>query len=112
YRNNLTEMVRALKQQGARGILMTSNPLYWSSTTLKLYGKPPYQPDHADGFNVILRDYIGAVREIAETEKVGLVDVFAAFEAYDAESKHKQGSLSSDGMHPGAAGQRIIADLL
>jgi lysophospholipase L1-like esterase len=112
YRNNLTEMVQALKEQGMRVVLMTSNPLYWSATTLELYGKPPYQPEDVDGFNVVLRDYITAVREIAKTEDVGLVDVFAAFEAYDAEPKHKPGALSPDGMHPADAGHRIIADLL
>lgn len=112
YHKNLTEMVQALKEQGARVVLMTPNPLYWSATTLKLYSKPPYRPDDVDGFNVVLRDYNAAVREIAQTEDVGLVDVFAAFEAYDADPKHKHGSLNSDGMHPGDVGHRIIADLL
>lgn len=112
YRRNLTEMIRDLKEQGARVVLMTPNPIYWSETTLRLYGKPPYQPDDVDGFNVLLRDYNTALEEIAKTEEVGLVDVFAAFEAYDAEPKHKAGSLNSDGMHPGDPGHRIIADLL
>ncbi len=112
YRNNLTEMVQALKSRGTRVVLMTSNPLYWAATTLKLYDKPPYRPEDVDGFNVVLRDYVSAVREIAKTEDVGLVDVFAAFEAYDAEPKHKPGALNPDGMHPGDAGHRIIADLL
>ncbi len=112
YRKNLNEMVQTLKKQGVRVVLMTPNPLYWSATTLKLYDKPPYRPDDDDGFNVVLRDYVAAVREIAKTQDVGLVDVFAAFEAYDAESKHKPGSLNPDGMHPGDAGHRIIANLL
>lgn len=112
YRKNLSEMIRVLKEQGVRVVLMTPNPIYWSATTRKLYGKPPYQPDDVDGFNVILRDYVAAVREIAKAEDVGLVDVFAAFEAYDAEPKHKPGSLNPDGMHPGDMGHRIIADRL
>lgn len=112
YRKNLTEMIELLKKQGARVVLMTPNPLHWSATTLKLYGKPPYKPDDVDGFNLVLRDYVTAVREIAKAQHVGLVDVFAAFEAYDAEPKHKPGALTPDGMHPGDAGHRIIADLL
>jgi lysophospholipase L1-like esterase len=112
YRKNLTEMIQTLKEQGTRVVLMTSNPLNWSETTLKLYGKSPYQPEDVDGLNVMLHDYITAVREIAKTENVGFVDVFAAFEAYEAEPNHKPGSLSSDGMHPGDAGHRIIANLL
>ncbi len=112
YRNNLTDMIRTLKKQGARVVLMTSNPIHWAPKTRELYGKPPYKPDDLDGFNVILRDYVAAVREIARKEVVGLVDVFAAFEDHDAKPKHKPGSLTPDGMHPGNAGHRIIADLL
>lgn len=53
-------MVQTLKDQGARVVLMTPNPLYWSATTLKLYGKPPYRAEDADGFNVVLRDYLAS----------------------------------------------------
>ncbi len=112
YRKNITEMIQLLKKQGVRVVLMTSNPIHWADKTRELYGKPPYQPDDVDGFNVILRDYVATVREIAKKESVELVDVFAAFEAHDADPKHKAGSLTPDGMHPGNPGHRIIADLL
>lgn len=112
YRNNLTEMVRTLKERNVRVVLMTSNPIHWTDKTLELYGKPPYRPGEVDGFNVILRDYVVAVREIAAKEKVGLVDVFAAFEEFDASSERKPGSLTPDGMHPGSPGHRITVDLL
>ena len=65
-----------------------------------------------DGFNVVLRDYVQAVREIAQVEGVGLVDVFAAFQAHDAQPGKKPGSLARDGIHPDDEGQRIISDLL
>ncbi len=112
YRSNLEGMIGVLKKQGARVVLMTSNPIHWAPKTRELYGKAPYKPDDVDGFNVILRDYVKAVREIAKKERVELIDVFAAFEAHDAEPKHKPGSLTPDGMHPGSPGHRIIADLL
>lgn len=112
YRQNLTGMVQALEAQGARVVLMTPNPLHWSEPTRKLYGKPPYRPDEVDGFNVLLRDYVQAVREIAKAEGVGLVDVFAAFEAHTAQPGRKPGSLARDGMHPDDEGHRLIADLL
>ncbi|MFK5924857.1 MAG: exo-alpha-sialidase [Verrucomicrobiota bacterium] len=112
YRSNLEGMIRVLKKQGVRVVLMTSNPIHWAPKTRELYGKPPYQPDEVDGFNVLLRDYVAAVREIAKKENVELVDVFAAFEAYDAQPKHTAGSLTPDGMHPGSVGHRIIVDLL
>ena len=112
YRQNLTTMVRTLKAKGARVVLMTSNPIYWSETTWPLYARPPYQPDDPDGFNVVLRDYAQAVREIAKAEDVGIVDVFAAFIAETAKPGRKPSSLTMDGMHPNDLGQRIIADLL
>lgn len=112
YRQNLTTMVQALKMQGTRVVLMTSNPIHWSDTTRKLYAKPPYLPEDVDGFNVLLRDYTQAVREVAKSEGVGLVDVFAAFKAREAQAGHKPGSLARDGMHPDDEGQRLIADLL
>src|SRR5262249_18292990 len=111
YRQNLTAMVQAIKAQGARVILMTSNPIYWADATRNLYAKPPYLPDDVDGFNALLRDYVQAVREIAQKEGTGLVDVFAAFKSREAEPGHKPGSLARDGMHPDDEGQRIIADL-
>jgi len=97
-------MTRALKKSGSRVVLLTSNPLSWTETTRRLYAKPPYLPDAPDGFNVILRDYVQTVRDIAREEAVDLVDVFAAFE--------KQTNLAPDGIHPGDEGHRIIADLL
>ncbi|MEO6754862.1 MAG: GDSL-type esterase/lipase family protein, partial [Chthoniobacteraceae bacterium] len=112
YRQNLTSMVQALKAQRARVVLMTSNPIHWSDVTRKLYAKPPYLPEDVEGFNVILRHYAQAVREIAKAEGVGLVDVFAAFKAREAEPDRKPGSLARDGMHPDDEGHRLIADLL
>ncbi|MDB6117951.1 MAG: multifunctional acyl-CoA thioesterase and protease and lysophospholipase [Verrucomicrobiaceae bacterium] len=111
YRSNLTSMVQTLKQRGARAVLMTSNSMTWTPTLLKLYGKPPYLPDDADGMNVVLRDYVQAVREIAKAEDVGLVDVYEAFQ--EAVKKKKPGKgLCLDGMHPGDEGHRIVANLL
>lgn len=112
YRQNLIEMIRTLKGRGTRVILMTSNPVHWADKTKEMYGKSPYDPNAVDGFNVLLRDYVAAARDIAKTENVRLVDVFAAFDAYDVQSGREAGALTLDGMHPGNMGQRLIADLL
>ncbi len=111
YRANLTSMVQTLKQRGSRVVLMTSNSMTWTPTLLKLYSKPPYLPDDADGMNVVLRDYVQAVREIAKTEGAGLVDVYEAFQESVKKKKPGKG-LCLDGMHPGDEGHRIVADLL
>jgi lysophospholipase L1-like esterase len=112
YRANLQACTAALKAAGARVVLVTPNPLSWSETTRKLYGKPPYIPNDPDGFNVLLRDYVTAVRQVAEEEKTGLVDLFGLFKAQAGLSAGKLDRLIPDGMHPNSEGQRLIAEAL
>jgi lysophospholipase L1-like esterase len=102
----LRHFVAEVRRIGARPILMTPNPLTWSTTTKKLYGKPPYDPNDPDGFNVVLRDYAEVCRKVAESERVPLVDVIQAF------TSQNTSALLLDGMHPNEAGHRLIAELL
>ncbi len=108
YRENLTYFVETLKARGARPILLTPNRLEWTPKLRDLYGKPPYNPESDDGFNVLLDTYADVVREIAKDEHVPLVDVQRVFE------QHKQREpgqpLLLDGMHPNEQGHRLIAD--
>jgi lysophospholipase L1-like esterase len=112
YRKNIIQMVRALKQRGARVVLMTPNPISWTPPLQKLYSSAPYVTTDPDGMNVLLRDYAEAVRTIAREESVDLVDVYAAFKKADQDPKRKPGWLCADGMHPDDAGHRIVARLL
>ncbi len=112
YRDHLREMLRTVKQSGARVVLMTPNPISWTDPLRKLYGSAPYLLEDPDGMNVLLRDYAEAVRELAREESVDLVDVYAAFKAEDQLPKRKPGWLCPDGMHPGDEGHRLVAKLL
>lgn len=112
YRTNLTTMVQRLKEGGTRVFLMTPNPLTWTDNLRPLYGKPPYDLDSPEGLNVLLKDYAQAVRDVAKTESVGLVDPFTLFHEYAAKPGAKSRKLSLDGMHPDSNGQQIIADAL
>jgi lysophospholipase L1-like esterase len=112
YRANLKTCVAALKTLGVRVVLMTPSPVYWSETTLKLYGKTPYAPEDPDGFNVLLRTYAVAVREVAREENVTLVDVFEAFKRHPAIQAGQASRLLPDGMHPNSEGQEVIAEAL
>ena len=91
---------------------MTPNPIYWTPALKSYYGKPPYLPDDPDGFNVTLREYAQAVRQLAEKQKIPLVDVYAAFENYGKMKNKNVNDLLLDGMHPNDKGHRIVADLL
>jgi lysophospholipase L1-like esterase len=110
YEQNLAWMVSRLREQDIRPILMTPNPVAWTDELKKLYGKPPYRPDDADGWNVLLKEYAQAVRRVAESNDVPLVDTYRLFQAYAAEPGHALNDLMSDGMHPNDAGHDIIAD--
>ena len=108
YRKNLLYFVETLRSRGAAVVLMTPNPMRWTDKTRELYAKPPYDPDDPEGFNVVLTGYVEIVREIAEKEKLPLIDVFEAFQEFAGGPEE----LLDDGMHPNNAGHELIADLL
>lgn len=109
YEKNLAHMVQQLQDAGILPILMTPNPVAWTDELKKLYASPPYRPDDADGWNVLLKDYAEAVRRIAAAREVPLVDTDRLFRAYAAEPGHDLHDLMTDGMHPNDAGHAIIA---
>ncbi len=109
YEANLRHFVRMCRRVGATPILMTPTPLRWSEKTLKLYGKAPYKPDEAEGFNVLLPAYADSVRRIAKEEKARLFDAWAAFNKPEGGPEKL---LLTDGMHLNDAGHELIAKSL
>jgi lysophospholipase L1-like esterase len=112
YVENLRYFVRTLKSRSVKMVLMTPNPLRWTEELKEMYGKPPYDTNDPEGFNLLLNRYAAAVREIAKEEGVPLVDVYAAFEEFDRREDRRMEDLLLDGMHPNAKGQAIVAKLL
>ncbi len=110
---NYREMITEAQKQGAKVILMTTNPLRWSSKIRELYGKPPYDANAEDGFEALyLVDYNQAVRELAIEFKVPLVDVHEAYASFAKEHKTTINTMLTDGMHPGDLGHQLVAELL
>ena len=105
YEENLRYFVRSIRQAGAKPLLMTPNPLRWTPKLKKLYGKPPYDADDEDGFNVLLENYAEKVREIARDVEVPLIDIWKAMQP-------KADALLLDGMHPNTKGQALVAERL
>ena len=113
YINNYRAMITEAQKQGAKVILMTSNPLRWTSKLRELYGKPPYNVDVEDGFESLnLVQYNEALRKLAAELKVTLVDVHAAYPAFAAKNKTTIDAMLTDGMHPGELGHQLVAELL
>lgn len=102
YRANLQYFVDSLKKRGIRIIFVTPSRLAWTDKLRVMYGKPPYKPDSADGFNVLLDVYSDVVRGIAQREKIPLIDAAEAVPL----------TALADGMHPDSDGHRAVANLL
>jgi lysophospholipase L1-like esterase len=109
---NLRHFIDRLREHGSQVILMTPNPLQWTKSLREAYGKPPYDPDQPDGFNILLGDYVQAVRDIAAEKRVPLVDVYKAFQEYEPTPGQSTGDLLSDGMHPNQKGHALVGRLL
>jgi lysophospholipase L1-like esterase len=112
YENNLRYFIGVLAKRDVKIVLMTPNPLRWTPKMREMYGKPPYLPDDATGFNAMLRAYADKVRQIANTENVPLIDVYRSFEEFGKQEKQTVSDLLLDGIHPNERGHRLLADQL
>lgn len=112
YVANLEFFIESLQAQQRSVLLMTPNALCWTPALKQRYGKAPYRPGEAEGFNVLLQEYAEAARGVAKRKGVPLIDVFAAFQCHGKTPGQAIDDLLLDGMHPNGQGQRLVADLL
>ncbi len=113
YLANLRRMIAAAQEAKTKVILMTTNPLRWTSKLREVYGKPPYDPAAEDGFDsATLAGYNEALRKLAAELKVPLVDVRAAYPDFAAKHQTTIEGMLLDGMHPNDLGQELVAELL
>jgi lysophospholipase L1-like esterase len=117
FRSNLRMIVRVLEADGARVVLMTPNPMRWSdSYYIKAFEQHPGLLDTVDerGIDQLLQQYASDVRTVARSERVVLIDVYQAFEAYGREPGRSVNDLllAGDGIHPNQAGQALVCRLL
>ena len=117
FRNNLRAIIRQLKADGARVVLMTPNPMRWSDAYyVTAFEQHPGLLDTAAerGIDRLLEQYASDVRTVAGSEHVALVDVYEEFESYGRQSGHSVNELllAGDGIHPNQAGQALVCRLL
>ena len=105
YLANLSAMTAALRERNSIPVLMTPLPMTMTGNLRPLYDFPPYSER---GFNVLLEEYVGALRELAARQSVGLIDHFTAF-TREFPSSAALEAILPDGMHPGQAGHDRIA---
>lgn len=112
YEQNLHEFITKLKAQKAKVILVTMPPTRWTDKMKEMYGKPPYNPNDEFGWNVILKDYVQRMRDVAKKEKVILVDLNKEYYKYHKVKGQTMDDLYLDGLHPNNKGQELEAKLL
>lgn len=112
FKDNLSFFIDAIRARNGRVVLMTPNPMRWTPPLRQRYGKPPYRPDEADGFNPVLNTYAAAVRGLAQQHQVVFLDIHAAFREYGRHPGQSVDALLLDGMHPNAEGHRLVAERL
>ena len=66
------------------------------------------------GIDRLLEQYAADVRTVARSERVALVDIYRAFEAYGRDPGKSVNDLllAGDGIHPNQAGQTLVCWLL
>ena len=107
YRQNMTTLVRALKSAGARVVVGSPGCV----------GKMPGWVKTADGTIDDLNDNLCKLRnidiEIAQAEGVNFADVFWPMMTSFVEGRQRHGNdyyiSGKDGVHPGWAGQTVMA---
>lgn len=112
YEQNLMGFVNELKKRNIKIILVTPSPTRWTEKLKAMYGKPPYNPDDPDGFNVTLVDYVRIAKNVGKEQNVPVIDLYQAFYDYHNLPGRTMDELFLDGLHPNSTGQRIEADLL
>ena len=112
YESNLRYFVKAIQARGGKVVLMTPNQRRWSPSLLKLYSRPPYDPNSERGLLAGMDPYNEAVRRVARELGASLVDVYALDDAWEKASGQSCSQLMLDGMHPNTSGQRLLTDAL
>lgn len=113
YLANMRTLITGAKKQNTKIIVMTTNPLRWTSRLKDLYGKPPYDPKAEDGFDSLhLARYNEALRSLAAEMNVPLVDVRAGYPGFAAGHRTTLEGMLLDGMHPNDLGHQLVAELL
>jgi lysophospholipase L1-like esterase len=101
FKKDLNAIVDELQQKSIKPILMTPTPID--------NNKVNYYPYSFHGASYYLKPYVSAIREIAKTKKIALVDNFADWEKYCLEGG-KVGDLLFDFVHPNKLGYAKMND--
>ncbi|HUT33594.1 MAG TPA: GDSL-type esterase/lipase family protein [Planctomycetota bacterium] len=101
FEKAMREIVQRIRKAGAGVVLCTSVPM---SGHYGLRDLPAYKQN---GLNYLVKQYAEVTRRLARELGLPLAEVHEAFEKHP-----ERDALIPDGIHPNAAGQRLVADTL
>jgi hypothetical protein len=113
YHANLTEMIREIRQVGAKPVLATlPTVVREDNTPAELQKMRVFFPFYRSGYGVgdlldLLASYNRTVRRVAAEQRVPVADLSGLFEA-----RPDYRSLFYDTMHPNDHGRKLIANYL
>lgn len=102
FRENLERIVDRTQSAGAHVVLMTE-PRWGAKPAPNGLGEHP---------NVRLEQFMILVREVASAKMVAIVDHFADWTRKEAKEGLDLATVTTDLLHPNAAGHRLLADAI
>jgi lysophospholipase L1-like esterase len=100
FSSNLRYFISELRRREVKIVLMTPNPMCWTPVLERLYPEGPFLKGPRGG-NSLLQKYVDTERQLAESQKVPLVDVFQGYFKYEKTSGRPiTNLLLDDGVHP------------
>ncbi|MCA9127996.1 MAG: SGNH/GDSL hydrolase family protein [Planctomycetales bacterium] len=114
YRSDMTELLDKLQAIGAQAIPMT--PTMFDSRAARMRDNPnrPRPESMLEQYNSVLAYYGSWLREQSLARGLGFVDMYSPLNSLTFQERKKDATftLIQDAIHPGAAGQVIMATAL
>jgi acyl-CoA thioesterase-1 len=112
FSTNLRYFISELRRREVKIVLMTPNPMCWTPVLERHYPEGPFLKGPRGG-NSLLQKYVETERQLAESQKVPLVDVFQGYLKHEKTSGRPITDLMlDDGVHPNEAGYELNTKLL
>ncbi len=109
YLGNLTYFARRLQRCGIRVVFLTPNPIFWTPLLRRSLGAEAGDLDDPWGLNRDRERYAAALRHLAGSLDVPIVDVYGAYGERERVGQDPR-VLLLDGVHPNDRGHALVAE--
>ena len=109
YEKDMTTLLERLSDIGAQAVPMT--PTMFDSRAARMRGKNASREVRNTYYNGVLAYYGSWLREQAQQQGLGFVDMYSPLNSLTIQARKKEPNFTmiADAVHPGAAGQAVMA---